>query len=345
MTGRTSSVLVIGAGVFGLASAVALTRAGFGVTVIDPEPESGGASAVAAGMISPGFELALAGKAPPARHAAVHRAAWDAWPAFAGTFGLALAQDGAWWVGPTEDLPDRFAAAGFRLHETADGLFAPEEGLIEPRPALARLRDAVKSGGGRIEAARGLSVRPDPERPGVETVGGRLEADRVLVACGHAAARLGGSLSRLFAHVTPIKGQIAVLKPRGERPDRVLRGPGVYAVPRPDGTAAVGATMQPGRGDAAIEPGMIGGLRLAAADLSPAYVGAELIRGEAGVRGATADGLPMVGTAAAGVDVALAPRRNGWLLAPLIADAAVASAKGRTPPFAALFDPLRFSRA
>lgn len=344
MTGRPSSVLVIGAGVLGLSAAAALTRAGFGVTVVDPEPEGGGASAVAAGMISPGFELALAGPAPPAGHAAVHRVAWDAWPAFAEAFGLALERDGAWWVGPTEDLPDRFAAAGFLLEARGEGLFAPEEGLIEPRPALARLREAVKAGGGRIEAARALSVRSDSERPGVETVGGRLEADRVLVACGWAAARLGGPLARVFAYVTPIKGQIAILQPRGERPNRVLRGPGVYAVPRPDGTAAVGATMQPGRGDTVVEPGMIGGLRLAAADLSPAYAGAELVRGEAGVRGATADGLPMVGAVAAGVDVALAPRRNGWLLAPLIAQAVVAAAKG-DPPLLAAFDPLRFSRA
>lgn len=339
-----SSVLVVGAGVFGLAAAATLAADGFAVTVVDPEPEVGGASAVAAGMISPGFELALAADRRTAVHAPLHRAAWEAWPAFADRFGLALRRDGALWVGPEGDLVRRFQAAGFALERTADGLFAPEEGLVEPRPALVLLRAVVEGAGGRVVVGRALSVRSDDGRAIVATTQGDLQADRAVVACGWAAATLGGPLAAVAAEVAPIKGQIAIVRPARPCPDRVVRGPGVYVVPRSDGTVAVGATMEPGATDLAVDAAVLCGLLAAAAELVPALEGAEIVRGEAGVRGASPDGLPLVGTVAPGVEVALAPRRNGWLLAPLVAEAVAASAKGETPPFAQVLDPLRFSR-
>jgi glycine oxidase len=344
MSARPQTVLVLGAGVFGLSAAAALAAEGCDVVVLDPEPEAGGASAIAAGMLSPGFELALASGSTPPEHAQVHRAAWEAWPAFARRFGLTLKRDGALWAGPAGDLRERFAAAGFPLEVVPDGLFAPQEGRVEPRPALARLRAAVTAAGGRIVAGRASSVHGLGTGGAVNTPDGPIEADRIVVACGWSAAKLEGSLGPAPASVRPIKGQIAVLKPLRAAPDRVVRGPGVYVVPREDGTVAVGATMEPGVANRRVDPDVVARLRDAAADLVPELAGAEIVRGEAGVRGASPDGLPLVGTVAAGVDVALAPRRNGWLLAPLVAGAVLASAKGERPPFASALDPLRFSR-
>jgi glycine oxidase len=63
----------------------------------------------------------------------------------------------------------------------------------------------------------------------------------------------------------------------------------------------------------------------------------------AATRGATPDGLPLVGPVAPGLAVALAPRRNGWLLAPLVGRLIAAYAAGADPgPHAAALDPLRF---
>jgi glycine oxidase len=69
-------------------------------------------------------------------------------------------------------------------------------------------------------------------------------------------------------------------------------------------------------------------------------------RAAAGVRAATADGLPMVGEASAnGVILAVGARRNGWLLAPMIAALVLDAVEGRPKSAAAeLFDPHRFSR-
>ena len=64
----------------------------------------------------------------------------------------------------------------------------------------------------------------------------------------------------------------------------------------------------------------------------------------AGIRGATADGLPMVGPSQAPrVMLAVGARRNGWLLAPLIAGIVTACVTGRDAgPYAVRLDPRRF---
>lgn len=64
-----------------------------------------------------------------------------------------------------------------------------------------------------------------------------------------------------------------------------------------------------------------------------------------GIRGATAGGLPFAG-AAPGEDslfLALAPRRNGWLLGPLVGSVVADAIEGRTAsPHARALDPGRF---
>ena len=63
-----------------------------------------------------------------------------------------------------------------------------------------------------------------------------------------------------------------------------------------------------------------------------------------GIRGATSDGLPLAGpTQAEGLHLALAPRRNGWLLGPLVARVVADGIEGAAPvPDAAALDPARF---
>jgi glycine oxidase len=121
----------------------------------------------------------------------------------------------------------------------------------------------------------------------------------------------------------------------------VVRGEGVYAVP---GAGMIfGATMEPGRGDVAVEEDQAAPLLAAGLKLFPGLAGAR-IQIAAGVRATTADGLPMAGPgAAADVMLAVGARRNGWLLAPLIAQVVTACVTGRDPgPYAARLDPARF---
>ena len=64
-TSSDSSVIVVGAGVIGLATAVELAARGFKVTVLDPAPASG-ASHYAGGMLAPAAEVVAALPPPTA---------------------------------------------------------------------------------------------------------------------------------------------------------------------------------------------------------------------------------------------------------------------------------------
>ena len=61
---RGATVIVAGAGVLGLSTALALADAGCAVTVCDPAAEAANASGVAAGMLAPAFETVLDADGP-----------------------------------------------------------------------------------------------------------------------------------------------------------------------------------------------------------------------------------------------------------------------------------------
>jgi glycine oxidase len=142
--------------------------------------------------------------------------------------------------------------------------------------------------------------------------------------------------------LTPIKGHI--LRAAGAfAPAPVVRARGAYLC-RSEGEAVLGATMEAGRDDSAVDEALVERLLAAAAPLT-AGLGPVAWRAAAGVRAATPDGLPLAGAGArAGVILAVGARRNGWLLAPLIAGAVLDAALGRAPGAAAArFDPRRLA--
>ena len=101
--------------------------------------------------------------------------------------------------------------------------------------------------------------------------------------------------------------------------------------------------MQPGRDDRVVEPAEASRLLAAGARLFP-QIEQTRFTACAGVRAATADGLPMVGRGRHhGVLLAVGARRNGWLLAPLVARIIVACVRqGEAGPHAQRLDPGRF---
>lgn len=103
--------------------------------------------------------------------------------------------------------------------------------------------------------------------------------------------------------------------------------------------------MQAGRGDRDIEPEAVAGLRAAASAIYP-HLGRARAVAYAGVRAATPDGLPLVGFSGGprGIMLAVGARRNGWLLAPAMADVAAARLRGvPAGAFGEAFDPARFA--
>lgn len=328
-------VMVAGAGVVGLTTALVLAEAGCAVTICDPGGPN--ASSVAAGMIAPVFEAVLDEAAR--QHFDLLMAARDLWPGLAARTGIKLDQSGAIAVGAPGWL-DRVGARFNAIHlrptelgrETATamapGLVMPgdralltrEDWRLEARPSLQALLG--------VAAAAGVTVRPSlvPIDHG---------SDFLVVATGARPGVLAPEQRRL----TPIKGHIVRLA--HEASGVVVRSEGVYAVP--GAQMVFGATMEIGRDDTTIDLSQSAPLLAAGRRLFPGLADcpAEV---SVGVRAATPDGLPMVGPSAEpGTLLAVGARRNGWLLAPLMAQIIAACVTGRDPgPYAARLDPRRF---
>jgi glycine oxidase len=289
-----------GAGVFGLAIALTLARRGARVVLADPAPEGLNASAVAAGMLAPALEAALDPLAHG--HFLLLEEARDQWPAFVQDLaGVDLHRDGAIFSAPEpvlEHVLARLVAEGAVVEARDGALYTPEDWRLEPRATLQAMRRRFTDLGGEVVAGE------------VQTL---EAADVTVLACGHQGLDLAPELSVL----APIRGQLLRFE-AGPRGGPIRRSPDGYLAPG-EGGAVVGATMEAGRTDLAVDPATSQHLRGVACALASELAGARF-RAQVGVRAATPDGLPLVGPSArAGIWMAAGARRNGWLLAPLVA--------------------------
>ena len=330
------TVVIAGAGVLGLTTALALADAGCSVTVCDPGGPN--ASCVAAGMIAPVFEAVLD---PAARaHFDLLLAARDLWPALAQRAGIELDRCGAVAVGTDrwlEDVGRGFGAIGVTPTEiSAETAVALTPGLAMHGRSAVMTRDdwhlaAPSALGALHDAASAAGVAFERGR-----VGDDYKAGVLVLATGADPNALAPELARL----TPIKGHI--IRIAGPTSGAVIRGDGVYVTP--GGETVFGATMEPGRSDTTVEAAQTQPLLKAGLRLFPGLTGLP-VEATAAVRAATPDGLPMVGPSARPRTLlAVGARRNGWLLAPLVAQIITAYVTGRDPgPYAARLDPGRFT--
>jgi len=330
-------VIVIGAGVLGLCTAAELAGRGHAVTVIDPGGAN--ASSVAAGMLAPALESLLEDLTP--EQAGLLRRARDLWAAFAEAHGLTLHREGAEWRGPDPAAAvARLGELGFEARATRNGLITPDDWRIEPGAVLTAL---ARTPGLSIVRGRVARLTGDARRWRVEAEGGRTWfAPTIVLATGAATAIPGlpPSITTLVEAIQPIRGQLTQVAVAG--PGRVIRAPGVYAAPAAGGVV-IGATMEPGRRD--LDPDPDEARARVAAGLALLGMEGEAGPTRVGVRGAVADGLPLAGASGqVGLLLALAPRRNGWLLGPLVAQVVADGIEGRPPlADASALDPLRFA--
>ncbi len=321
-------VIVLGAGVLGLAIAAELGASGRTVGVIDPGAVN--ASSVAAGMIAPALEAVLE-DCDPGRAALLRRAA-ALWPHFAERFNVTLHREGSDWLGP--DPSNRLARIqdlGFEGCIDGEAVHVCGEARVEPLAALAALRAAA---GVEMVEGEALALARDGDGWSVRLGDGRGRAGRHLVVAtgtGPALPGLPRPVMALIARIQPIRGQLLEIEGRLPRVQRSGEG---YAAPGRPGRILIGATMEAGRRDLTPDPETEAYQRRLGERLIGAPLGESVAR--VGVRGASPDGLPLAGPVGDGLSLALGPRRNGWLLAPLVARMIVDGVEGRPVPEPAL---------
>jgi glycine oxidase len=329
--------IVVGAGVFGLAAALALARRGRRVLVVERGRPGAGASGGLVGALAPYSPSPWSPK--KAFQAEALRAAEAYWAGVAAASG---ADPGYRRIGRLAPLPGpedrrraearaeaaatRWPGATWRLLEVDPfGVLSPEAcacGLLhddatarlDPRAALRALAGALAAAGGRVASAEAVAVEPGRLRL---AGGGVLRAGTIVIAAGAASgpllAPLGGP------EVTGVKGQALLLEAAVPPGSPLIAANGLWIVPRSDRAVAVGSTSEaawttPGpdaRADA---------LLAQARTICPWLDGARTVERWAGIRPRAQGPDPVAGAVAPGIFVATGGYKIGFALAPPVAD-------------------------
>lgn len=351
-------VVVVGAGVVGLAAAWELRLRGHEVTVVDASPGNG-ASHAAAGMLAPAAEMVWGEDAL----APMMAAAADRHPAFLASVRAASGRptghrtEGTLVVGAepadvatlTELLPlqraqghtaQRLTGSSARRLEPALGprvagaVEHPGDHQVDPRLLVRALLAAVQAPATQVADPAGTPARFVPQHaagvsraPATGAVTGvlladgtRLEADEVLLAT--AAWRVPGTED---LGVRPVRGDVIRVRQRPGTPPlltRVVRalvaGRPVYLVPRTDGQIVIGASTREDDADAPSTEG-VWQLLDDARRLVPGIVDTTIDDIVSRSRPGTHDGLPIIRRLDPGLSVCTGTSRHGILLSPLTA--------------------------
>lgn len=344
-------VLIVGGGLIGGATALALAKRGADVTLVERARFGAEASSGAAGILGAQVEHTASAELRALLVGA--RIGYAAWIAeleersgrsvgYAARGALALATA----PGDAEELEARVEAqrnqglraeivrgqALFALERAVStsvsiGAFFPDDGSVEPVRLCEALRDVIlrEPRVRLLEATevRRLSIVGDVcagailhHRGSASDVEEVLSASQTVLAGGSWSSELG-----VGPRVMPVRGQLVELESTPAIPSHVVFGLGGYLVPRGDGRVVAGTTVERVGFERAVTPEGIRTIRRIANALVPVFDRARLMRAWCSFRpaleGASPDALPFVGpTALRNLHAATGHFRNGILLAP-----------------------------
>ena len=357
-------IIIVGAGVAGLSIGWRLQQMGAAVSLFDRAQAAMGASWASAGMIAAGGELraATTPEAEFARHSS------GLWRDFATEIEEASGQSIAYrrcgsllvartqgdlatsqsWPGAERlDAAQTLAKEPMLTPDIAGSLWVRDDAQVDSRALGLALTTAFKRAGGTLitnETVLRITVQAG-RAVSITTPFKQHEAEIFILAAGAWSGTIDGLPQGAVPPIKPIKGQmLAIVPPAGGKlPAQIIWGNGGYMVSRDD-RLLIGATSEDVGFDTGATDEAANLLSSRARDLMPELGVWKVIERWAGLRPASADGLPLLGrTIVEGLFAATGQYRNGILFAPALAQKMCRIVLENEVEIAA-FDPRRFAR-
>lgn len=318
-------MIVVGAGIIGLACAWRLSQRGHRVTVFDAGGVGCEASWAGAGMLAPGGEVEE--ESPLARMAL---ASLEQYPAFVAelceTSGIAIdhqhcgAMEVAFTTAEADALEYKAAlqsVMGIRSEPatykgSVSARFFPDEQLVDPRQLIAALQLTCLRMGVQIHTNEPVS-RILPDGSGVITSAGEYRDEGVLVAAGAWSSALCPDLPVTM----PVRGHLVSYDMRQKLIGSILRHNGTYLLQRSNGLLIAGSSTEHVGFDRSIDEKVVNDIHTRASRLLPVLQALAPDARWNGFRPGVAGGRPVIGKIErASIWTAFGHYRNGILLAP-----------------------------
>jgi sarcosine oxidase, subunit beta len=256
-------VVIVGGGIVGCASAYYLAERGADVVVCERSNVGAGSTERSAGGIRAQFSTPV--------NVALSQASAQVWERFEEEFdtNIAYRRPGYLFLAREEATAEWFADAvavqnergvpselltpeeaqercpGLRCEAFRAATYSSTDGFADPHLALQGFATGTRESGAEIRTGVEVTgvLREKDAVVGVETTGGRIEADFVVNAAGPWARRIAGMVG-IDLPVVPERRQIAVVEPETPVPESVPMtidlDTGSYFRPERDGAALVG---------------------------------------------------------------------------------------------------------
>lgn len=299
MNDRLSSAtaLVIGGGVIGLSSALALRAAGYAVTLVERGELAREASWAGGGILSPLYPW----RAP----VAVWRLAAESialYPALCAELAADTGIDPEWTASGMQvlDQGECTAAAAWcarhrlTIEQAGPGFLLPWVAqLRNPRLCRALAAQATRRGVRLLTQQGRVRLLGEGDRAVALVAGETLRADLLVAAVGAWSAELL-SVGGWSPAITPVRGQMLLLQAPPGALSQILLSGERYLIPRRDGRVLVGSTVEHSGFDCAITPEARSSLLAFAIQLAPQLSEARVAAQWAGLRPGTSDGVPLI---------------------------------------------------
>ncbi len=344
-------VAIVGGGVMGCATALALTERGAEVVLLERAVPGAEASSAAAGIL--GAQAELHGRSDDAELFVRAREGWPSWAAAlreASGIDVGWRRSGVLRVARSEDERAELAREvawqkdrGMRAElleaprarevepELAEAVLAaahfPDDAQVDP-PALLRALMAALALDRRATIRSGTTVeRLLVERDrcvGAKLDDGELRAEATVLAAGSWSSLVPGVPAAVPA-VRPVRGQMVLLDERPPRLRTIVFGAGGYVVPRGDGRVLCGSTMEHVGFRKEVTAGGVHAILASALACVPSLAAAQLAGSWSNFRPHAEKGALVGASPLAGLFLATGHYRNGILLAKTTADAVTAA--------------------